>query len=505
MPKKTPIVKLGNLINKKNNIFLLFIAIIFLGSFLRLYNISEESFWIDEGATALAIKKYNLLEISDNIYKENKILPGYYLAGDLPIYYFSLESWSTLFGISELSLRSFSAVFGILSLILIFYLTNLIFNKKIALLSTFFSAINLTLILYSQEARVYAFILFLSLLSIILLIKYLKEGKGIYIVGFTICDIIILYSQFSWLIFVFAEGLYALFVLYRIYKIKMKFDKKLFIALFILGVVSMPVIGKAFFSDIDTADTEKVYGRPDITRIAEFGVQLFTYVPAKDDILKAVDNFPKNIISYEFSLILSVSLISVVTGILFLIGIKNSKKHIASLLLVFMFFAPIAIILVSSLILPKFSLFQIRQLIYVIPIYLIFVSLGCFKVKYKNAIIILIIILSILPIHYYYDKTLKQEFREVAELLPQNEIIFTNIPSAQVALKYYYGESDNIIGIKSIDELKPHLVGIDSFWILFTFTKYSDPDGKIKNYINSNYILLEKIQFHDIDLLHYGQ
>ena len=502
MPKKTPIVKLGNLINKKNNIFLLFIAIIFLGSFLRLYNISEESFWIDEGATALAIKKYNLLEISDNIYKENKILPGYYLAGDLPIYYFSLESWSTLFGISELSLRSFSAVFGILSLILIFYLTNLIFNKKIALLSTFFSAINLTLILYSQEARVYAFILFLSLLSIILLIKYLKEGKGIYIFGFTICDIIILYSQFSWLIFVFAEGLYALFVLYRRYKIKMKFDKKLFIALFILGVVSMPLIGKAFSLDVDTG---KVYGRPGIEKIAEFGVQLATYVPAKEDILKAVDNFPKNMGSYEFLLILSVSLISMVTGILFLIGVTNSKKYIASSLLVFMFFVPIAVILVSSFVLPKFSLFQIRQLIYVVPIYLIFVSLGCFKVKYKNAVIILIIILSILPIHYYYDKTQKQEFREAVELLPQNEIIFTNIHSAQVALKYYYGESDNIIGIKSISELKSHLGNIDSFWILFTHTKYSDPDGKIRDYIDSNYILLEKKQFYDIELLHYGQ
>ena len=495
------IVKPGNLMNKKNA-FLLLLVIIVLGSFLRLYDISKESFWLDEGATALTIKKYDLPQILKNINEENKILPGYYAAGDLPIYYFLLEIWSMPFGISELSLRSFSAIFGILSLILVFYLANLIFNKNIALLSTFFAAINLTLIIYSQEARVYAFALFFSLLSIIFLIKYLKQGKGTYLTGFVISNLILLYSQFSWLIFVFAEGLYALLVLYLRYKSKKGFDKKLFAVLLIMGVISMMVIGNALSSNV--ADTESVYGRPDIMRIAEFGVQLSSYVPAKEDIIKSVDNFPKNIFSYEFLLVLSVSLISAIIAILFIVGIKNSKKDIASLLLAFMFFAPIAIILIFSLVLPGFSLLQIRQLIYVVPIYLIFASFGCFKVKFRNVAIILIIILSIFPTYHYYNETKKQEFREAAGMLPQEEIIFTNIHSAQVALKYYYGESDNIIGIKSINELKPHLQGIDSFWILFTFTKYSDPDGKIRDYIDSNYVLLEKMQFRDIELLRYG-
>lgn len=490
--------------NKKNTLLLLLIIIV-LGSFLRLYGISKESFWLDEGATALTVKKYNLPQILKNINEENKILPEYYTAGDLPVYYSLLEIWSTPFGISELSLRSFSAIFGILSLILVFYLTNLIFNKNIALLSTFFSAINLTLIFYSQEARVYSFVLFFSILSITFLVKYLKQGKGIYLAGVIISNAILLYSQFSWLIFVFAEGLYALFALYKKYRAEMKLDKKLLVALLIIGVVSLPVIGKAFFSDIDVANTENVYGRPDVIRIAEFGVQLSTYVPAKEDILKAVDNFPKNIFSYEFLLVLSVSLISAIIGILFIVGIKNSKKDIASLLLVFMFFAPIAIILIFSLVLPGFSLLQIRQLIYIIPIYLIFASFGCFKVKFRNVAIILIIILSILPTYYYHTETKKQEFREVAGLLPQEDIIFTNIHSAQVTLKYYYGESDNIIGIRSIDELRPHLEDINSFWILFTFTKYSDPDGEIRDYIDSNYVLLEEMQFRDIELLHYGK
>ena len=84
-------------------------------------------------------------------------------------------------------------------------------------------------------------------------------------------------------------------------------------------------------------------------------------------------------------------------------------------------------------------------------------------------------------------------------------MIFTNIPSAQVALQYYYGESDNILGIKSISELTPHLDSTNSFWILFTFTKYSHDDKEIRDYIDDNYILLEQKQFKDIELLHYGK
>ncbi len=39
--------------------------------------------------------------------------------------------------------------------------------------------------------------------------------------------------------------------------------------------------------------------------------------------------------------------------------------------------------------------------------------------------------------------------------------------------------------------------------MLLTFTKYSDPEGKIKKYLNENYVLLEKKDFFEIELLHY--
>src|SRR3989338_10315335 len=136
----------------KKNILIMLIAIILLGSFLRFYNLEKESFWLDEGATALAVKKYSTSEILHNIAEDGQILPEYYPSynDDLPAYPLILSIWSKVFGVSELSLRAFSAILGILALIAIFYLARYLFDEKTALLATFLSAVNLTLLWYSQ-------------------------------------------------------------------------------------------------------------------------------------------------------------------------------------------------------------------------------------------------------------------------------------------------------------------------------------------------------------------
>jgi len=43
----------------KNKLPYLLAAIVLLGIFLRLYNIGAESFWLDESATALTLKKFS--------------------------------------------------------------------------------------------------------------------------------------------------------------------------------------------------------------------------------------------------------------------------------------------------------------------------------------------------------------------------------------------------------------------------------------------------------------
>src|SRR3989338_4375442 len=105
------------------------------------------------------------------------------------------------------------------------------------------------------------------------------------------------------------------------------------------------------------------------------------------------------------------------------------------------------------------------------------------KAGMTKVLIIILIMLSTLPLYAYYTNTDKEQFREAAKIMPQNEAIFINTATAQVAFQYYYGEKDNVIGIKNLSDLKKRDKNIGSFWLLSTFTKYSDPNESIKKYM----------------------
>ncbi|MBN4049073.1 glycosyltransferase family 39 protein [archaeon AH-315-M20] len=487
-------------VNKQIKILL--ILIIVLGTFLRFYNLAGESFWLDEGATVLTIKKYNAWQIINNTWEKGQILPNYYSTDiDLPPYYLILSAWTKIFGISEFSFRLFSAILGSLALIAVFYLARYLFDERIALLSTFLTSINLTLIWYSQEARQYSYLLFLSLLSIIFLIKSLKENKTKYIVGLLIVNTLIIYSHLAWIIFIALEGVYALYISYKNHINKKEPHKKIVIVFLIIGLLYLPIIERVIFSESKYVD---VYGKPDMMQLAEFGVLLSTWLYPSISMREKIYSFSMGFTLFEWILLLSVLMTALLFGLLFLNGIvKSFYKKKSAIFMLLLFFFPLLFALIVSLIHPTITIFQLKQIIYIIPAFLIFVSIGILRTKISKLLISGVIILSILPLSAYYINIDKQQFREAVEFLPENEPIFLNIVSAQVAFQYYSGERDNVIGVADVDELKSFLYNKNSFWMLLTFTKYSDPENKIKKFLNENYQLTDKKDLFDIELLHY--
>ncbi len=125
-----------------------FLSIVFL-------TISKASIWFDEAFSAYIIR-FNFAEI------------WHYTSVDVhpPLYYFLLKIWSVFFGSSDFALRSLSALFGVLTIILAYFLVKRLYNKKIALLAISFLAISPMLIRYSQEARMYTMVAFLSVLTV---------------------------------------------------------------------------------------------------------------------------------------------------------------------------------------------------------------------------------------------------------------------------------------------------------------------------------------------------
>ncbi|MFH1397313.1 MAG: glycosyltransferase family 39 protein [Candidatus Omnitrophota bacterium] len=199
-----------NKLNKlfTNKYFILF-SILFIGIFLRLYNLTGKSIWYDEACSLnQAAYSWNDIFFHNDI---NHPLPK-------PVYFILLKSWAVLSGYNEFSVRLLSVIFGVISIFAIYKLGKIMFGEKTGLISAFLIAISPYNIYYSQQARYYTLFLILSLTSMFFFIKIItgKESKRILYFWYTLANILIFYT--------FQVGIYILIIQYFIF---LMFKKKI--------------------------------------------------------------------------------------------------------------------------------------------------------------------------------------------------------------------------------------------------------------------------------------
>src|SRR3989344_5159426 len=171
----------------KSNKLLVFwiLAIILLGAAaLRLYNLEEESLWLDECFT-LDYASKSFTALVETLKKDVHPI-GYYLPQHLLIDHF---------GTGEISLRILSVFFGVLSILLTYLLARKLFSWKEGLLAAFFMSISYTSILYSQEAKMYSMFAAFFLLSLFSFIKFLEKPSYFNILFFSLSIILLLYTH----------------------------------------------------------------------------------------------------------------------------------------------------------------------------------------------------------------------------------------------------------------------------------------------------------------------
>src|SRR3989344_2453214 len=168
----------------KLTITLLLAVILVIATIIRLYDIGEESLWLDECFTLeYASKPLSLLV--ETIKKDVHPM-GYYLPQHLLINYF---------GSGELVLRILSVFFGVISVYLTYLLGKKLFSWKEGLLAAFFVAISYTSILYSQEAKMYSLFAALFLLSLYCFIRLLEKASGLNLLLFSISSALLLHTH----------------------------------------------------------------------------------------------------------------------------------------------------------------------------------------------------------------------------------------------------------------------------------------------------------------------
>ena len=352
---------------------LIFFLIILTGTFLRFYNINHENFWIDETLTFwIANPRFSLIE-SFNNHRSIEQVP--YLFNLIIKVYFQL------FGYETGNSRYLPAIFSSLSIISISYISKQISKNNAYILTAILISLNIFLISYAQEIRLYSLLVFFISLTIILYFNYENNKK---LINFYILNLFLLITIFL--------HPFALILYFSLIICDFKFDKKIkkeninkFIIYFITGLISL------------------------IYYLTQYNEQYLTPGWIKPLEMKFFTNY---FFSNFFGSRL-IGLIFLLTLILFII--KNYKEIISDkkLLLIFIFlilsyFLPILYgFLFKPILNPRYIIFVI------IPI-LVLISHFTFKInKFKKNLLSIFLILTTAG-NLTTEETFKQFFKERA-------------------------------------------------------------------------------------------
>lgn len=164
---------------KENVTKILLIIILFLAFSLRIYRLDSVPPSISWDEAAVGYNSWTIANYGRDEY--GKSFPLFFKSfGDdkHPVHIYLTAIFVKLLGLSEFSIRLPSAVFGTLNVLLIFFLTNLLFkNQKISLIASFFLAISPQNIQFSRFNHEANFALFFFMLGLVLFFLLLK-GKN---------------------------------------------------------------------------------------------------------------------------------------------------------------------------------------------------------------------------------------------------------------------------------------------------------------------------------------
>ena len=161
-----------------------FIALIalsgILGSFLRLYQIDAQVIGDDEWHGIYWAVKSSLSDISSHFHEADNCIP-------LTLFYKILLETT---GLDEFGLHFFQLLAGLASLVIFPLIIKAVFQKRVAVIFSFFLAISPFLIYYSRYARPYIIIVFLSFISIFSFYFWIKKDKTTYVIIYLLTAIL---------------------------------------------------------------------------------------------------------------------------------------------------------------------------------------------------------------------------------------------------------------------------------------------------------------------------
>ncbi|MBI5700633.1 glycosyltransferase family 39 protein [Candidatus Saganbacteria bacterium] len=444
---------------KANRIFMIFLFILLLGSFIRIYDPIFRSLWGDEA--------HSIYSVSGHF--DIKALA---IESHLPAYFAILFLWIKVFGPTEYGLRMLSVIIGIFSMIAMYLFVKDTISDRAALVCAGLLAFSPLAIMHSHEIRLYGLMLLLSILSAWSLFRLLYKQVTIKAsIVFILCTLLLGLTQIYSALMIFSQ-----FVLCAIIYLRKK-DANSRLALGFLLIVSI-LIFPLYFKIIIHAAMAVISGTPDMafsTFPPTLKLPLIFFVLALGETVA-----PWNIIVIP-SLIIIGSLL-----IFQFIGSKDEKNVYMMIFLVM----PIVIASILPSTMPKY-------LIFTLPFYIALLGISLSRIK--NPVIFYILfglillfqsisIANYFTFNEYHNSNQIEPWREVSQIIEKEHlkgdlIAATNRHITYNILKYYLpGDYEMVSLVNGHALLKPSELIAKRIWLI---TNIVDERVFPKGYIES--------------------
>lgn len=398
-------------IDKKLLILFLFLII---GFALRFYAFDKKSLWLDEIYT-FQDSRYGIKDQID-FYKENP-------AHLHPPLFFILTHIFHPFKNLERELRIIPLIFGTLSIPMIYILAKE-FSSRIALPC----AMSLTFMTYhiylSQEGRSYSLLLFLSMVSLLIFMKYLKTHNGIYLPLLAFFCFLLFFTSYTSIPFIFFSQMLWF------YRIKDKGKTPLFPSFFYLNGLLLTLVSPWILFLLANYKGQEIMDPLDTEGTGSLSSILYG-------------------ISHDWTPHPPLTIISLALLILFPILAKERKNAV---ILLFIFFMPMMAVYLFCILFNFTHFVTSRYFISALPIFLIslFLSIESLEAKLLwsektfrlQSVFLLLFIASNLTILPLYYRSEKQDLRGLVSYLKSHlrkgDNIYVTTPAYIPALLHYF-------------------------------------------------------------------
>ncbi len=182
-----------SLLNRRS----LLLSLCFLAFALRLFHLDYQSLWYDEGFSWW-LSSHPLDQIIART------------AADIhpPLYYLVLHFWMSAAGASEFALRYLSLMAGVLLVPAFFILARRLLNEPVAWVAALMAALSPLYIWYAQEARMYEWLVLLTVLSSYAFWRWTERATWQWWLAWTLLDVLAVYLHFYGFFVVAFQALY---------------------------------------------------------------------------------------------------------------------------------------------------------------------------------------------------------------------------------------------------------------------------------------------------------